>query len=296
LNPGVVCNFESNLPLCDANGLPITQENDKGTNSGFAIGGIVGAIVGGLLVAFVAVGLVVRHRRSSKEARGPTAESAHEAFKNQPRASIARKMSMFAPSLPTTTVSTSTLQEGWSEAIDQSTGARYWINTRTGEFSWSSPDQSNSPAAAPESDVQMIPVFTAKSRLSRHYSSKDAPEAGKWREITDEADKVSYWINDITGEFSYERPASMDTKEEAKERNTSVRSLSGALRKSLSAKQPKNAASPTNITAMVVALPAEDATPNVEEEWRSKEGADGTVRLENPRTGEFAQHNPVEDK
>ena len=150
LRSGVSCVLDSAIPLCDENGFPITlkqpkdspgdnNNNNEGQQAGPSIPVIVGASATALALvgSIVALLLVVRHRRNSNNrSHGPHTPMPSSAA-SSPSPSAPQRMG--SPAFSTTRGGLDPASAAWKEAVDEATGAIYFINTLTGEFSWTSP-------------------------------------------------------------------------------------------------------------------------------------------------------------
>lgn len=214
---GVTCDFDT-LPVC-ASGAARDEAASTSTN----VAVVAGVAVAAMLLVGVVVLLVVRARRrsSGETASQPVPTAVPVVLTNDsgppedepinaapPRKSLSRSFSLGRKK--------SSAASPWKELMDEATGARYWMNTITGEFSWSAPHLAgDEPARDPEivELSQQAPVFTATSHLRRSVSSKTAkfsvpPEgAEQWREAAGDGSGHKYWVNASTGQFVYDNAA-----------------------------------------------------------------------------------------
>ena len=123
----------------------------------------------------------------------------------------------------------------WSQAFDYQSGATYWINNVTGAFSWSPPAGVAPPGPAAGGGLarggsMRAPPPPLPSTASQRGGAVRAPPPGAplspvavgmfggppggfappqqpvWEEIYDSATDSSYWVNPVTGQFSWQPP------------------------------------------------------------------------------------------
>ncbi|KAH9253575.1 hypothetical protein BASA81_008411 [Batrachochytrium salamandrivorans] len=141
-------------------------------------GAIAGIVVGGLLLTAAVAFLVVRARSSSFGAAGAAAAGK---------------------------------ENDWDEQFDQDSGAKFWVNKKTGEFSWTSPVAAAVAAAAPA--TSLAPVQEPLQTMNRatgefSYGFPGATPAAAAAPATSLApvQEPLQTMNRATGEFSYGFP------------------------------------------------------------------------------------------
>jgi len=129
----------------------------------------------------------------------------------------------------------------WVEKFDEKSGARFWMNTATEEFSWTPPSHSG-----------FGPVVREVSSKSLSIDSKS------WKEFTDDTAGNKYWMKPATREFFHENfqepttrqldfksedPESFSEVLQTAKSETGIRKISSApLRRSLNNKREKEIA------------------------------------------------------
>ena len=215
---GVTCDFGPEAPLCNgaqtrSNGGPSGNPSDP-----VLIGGVIAAV---LTVLGVVVLLVVRRRMSSSSRASGPQNPAH--LRNRELSNAKGRSTFRKSSVP--------MQSLWREEFDVASGTKFWTNTATGEFTWSSPftenlagDESKQemkeeaavPSAQPDEHDATFPIFSGKGRFSQSWRRSRASQrgaadtSGQWTAVADEANGTRYWVNNVTGEFSYVKPSDDD--------------------------------------------------------------------------------------
>jgi hypothetical protein len=83
----------------------------------------------------------------------------------------------------------------WEEQWDDQAQARYWFNNATQEASWTEPE--GWAAAQQQGDGEA---------WGDGYGAAEGAGLGEWVSYLDDESGAEYWVNDATGETTYEDP------------------------------------------------------------------------------------------
>ncbi|RYH13585.1 hypothetical protein EON65_35300 [archaeon] len=140
----------------------------------------------------------------------------------------------------------------WAEVIDEASGASYYYNETTGETSWERP-------------TGMIEPIDGSAVLRQHdviSSIVSAQPQSDWEEVYDEAYGKPYYVNNITGETSWDKPKAMN-------------------------------AAPLQADASLAPIAIHSYESKVETEWVEQlDEASGKSYYYNPRTNETSWEKP----
>jgi hypothetical protein len=155
----------------------------------------------------------------------------------------------------------------WEEQFDEDSGSKFWINRKTGEFSWTSPNEIPGAAAAQQTTLASAPI------------GDDAA--------------AQFWMNKKTGEFGYST-APEDAVESSVVPRSAVPPTTTAQDAQVAtlSQNSKTGEFSYESTATAAASAASAPTSSSKTWTEMYDASKNSVYWVNSKTGEFSQTNP----